>query len=424
MWNLYNILSRNDIVKGTVVRKVSKESYTGLTSSTKKKMEASIRIKSIQYDGEDELVRINGTNVSESKFIKIGQHQAMDIFPPRRITLIKKQFDGLHIMRLIEATNEDATAKLAVCVMEEGIAHLFLISNKSAKLKAKIEKSIPKNKKFNKANYKAKSKFYSAILNAIESKLNLQALGLLIIGSPGFTKDGFMKYVNEELPKRKTQDLKNFFEESVITVHCKSGFKHSVHEILEDQSIQDRIKHHACSLENQILDKFFETMNLDPNRCCYGFKSVEYAFEQGAIEHLLISDKMYRSFDPVVRDKYVNLIFRCKKKGCQITHFSSQLLSGERLDDMTGIAAILSYSLPELDELDDDDQDDSYEEDNNEEDKKEEQNEGEDAQQEDAIGEGDEDFYNNLVEGIEDINNEGEESVEIREEDYFEYDFI
>lgn len=315
VWNLYNLIGKGDVIKGTVVRKVTKESYTGLTNNTKMKMQAMIRIKSIEYDGENEMIRLNGVNVGESKFIKMGQHQGMDIFPPRLITLIKKRFDGLHIMRLIESTNAETSAKLAVCVMEEGISNLFLITNKTARLRAKIEKAIPKNKKYNKQNYKAKSKFYNAILTAIEQKLDLNVIECLLVGSPGFTKDGFMQYVKEEFGKRKSAKLEQFFKDKVLLVHCSSGFKHSVKEILEDQAVQERIKKHSCSRENDILDQFFNTINQDHTRCCYGFNSVKYAFDQGAIKHLLISDKLYRNFDPVIREKYVNLIYACKGKG-------------------------------------------------------------------------------------------------------------
>ena len=70
----------------------------------------------------------------------------MEIFAPKKITLIKPQFDSLHVQRLNESCDASAAAKVAIIVMEEGLAHLFLLTNKTSMLRAKIEKTIPKNK--------------------------------------------------------------------------------------------------------------------------------------------------------------------------------------------------------------------------------------------------------------------------------------
>ena len=70
----------------------------------------------------------------------------MEIFPPKKILLIKPWFDQLHIERLQEACTPDLNAKLAILIMEEGLANLFVMTRSTSILKQKIEKSIPKNK--------------------------------------------------------------------------------------------------------------------------------------------------------------------------------------------------------------------------------------------------------------------------------------
>ena len=42
MWNLYNLISKRDIVKGLILRKVTKENVTGMVDSKKKKINAMI----------------------------------------------------------------------------------------------------------------------------------------------------------------------------------------------------------------------------------------------------------------------------------------------------------------------------------------------------------------------------------------------
>ena len=68
---------------------------------------------------------------------------------PRTITLIKMEWDTLHVRKLLEASSMANTAHVAAFLMEEGIAHLFLVGKNTSKLKAKIEKRIPKKKNYN-----------------------------------------------------------------------------------------------------------------------------------------------------------------------------------------------------------------------------------------------------------------------------------
>lgn len=77
------------------------------------------------------------------------------------------------------------------------------------------------------------------------------------------------------------------------------------------------------------MDKFFEILSTDPDRCCYGPKSVEYALNSQAIEVLLISDKLFRAKHVATRKHYVKLIEAAEKEGIKTVIFSSMNPSGE-----------------------------------------------------------------------------------------------
>ena len=63
---------------------------------------------------------------------------------------------------------QQVSLKLEICwqsleevTMDEGIAHIFLVSKNTTKLKSKIEKTISKNKAFGSKTQKQKNKFFS-----------------------------------------------------------------------------------------------------------------------------------------------------------------------------------------------------------------------------------------------------------------------
>lgn len=82
-------------------------------------------------------------------------------------------------------------------VMEEGMAHLFVVGRNTSKLKAKIERRISKKKAYTSQHEKQKIKFYESITTALVQHFKEYAgqLKSLVIGSPGFTKDTFYQFL-------------------------------------------------------------------------------------------------------------------------------------------------------------------------------------------------------------------------------------
>lgn len=81
----------------------------------------------------------------------------------------------------------------------------------------------------------------------------------------------------------------------------------------------------------------------DEFKVTYGQKCVEHAMSEGAVETLLISDKLFRSKNIDIRKYYVRLHDVANNDGLQVIVFSAKSPSGERLNGMTGVAAILRY---------------------------------------------------------------------------------
>ena len=86
MWNLYNLLDKGDFVQGKITRKVAIE---GVIGAERKTMSVVLKVEELEYDQESNIIRVKGKNVSENKFIQVGQFQSMDINSYSTLTLIK-----------------------------------------------------------------------------------------------------------------------------------------------------------------------------------------------------------------------------------------------------------------------------------------------------------------------------------------------
>eukprot|EP00486_Rosalina_sp_Unknown_P014467 CAMPEP_0201594152 /NCGR_PEP_ID=MMETSP0190_2-20130828/191553_1 /ASSEMBLY_ACC=CAM_ASM_000263 /TAXON_ID=37353 /ORGANISM="Rosalina sp." /LENGTH=143 /DNA_ID=CAMNT_0048053645 /DNA_START=759 /DNA_END=1187 /DNA_ORIENTATION=- len=107
-----------------------------------------------------------------------------------------------------------------------------------------------------------------------------------------------------------------------------------------------------ASDQTTLLNEFFKILNVDETRAIYGPKHVVFANESQSIQTLMITDELFRSKNLKKREKYVKIVEQCKNNGADIQIFSSLHVSGEQLKQITGIAAILRFPLPEILDLD------------------------------------------------------------------------
>lgn len=87
------------------------------------------------------------------------------------------------------------------------------------------------------------------------------------------------------------------------------------------------------------------------DRAYYGYDHVTKANEELAVASLLVTDELFRNSDVKTRKKYVQLVESVRENGGQVFIFSSMHVSGQQLQQVSGVAAILRYPLPDLDEL-------------------------------------------------------------------------
>ncbi len=103
------------------------------------------------------------------------------------------------------------------------------------------------------------------------------------------------------------------------------------------------------------MDAFYKVLTNEPLKAFYGEKHVLQASEAQAIECLLISDKLFRAQDVAKRKMFVKLVDDVREFGGDVKIFSSMHVSGEQLEQLTGICAILRFPMQELEDSDSED---------------------------------------------------------------------
>lgn len=113
----------------------------------------------------------------------------------------------------------------------------------------------------------------------------------------------------------------------------------------------NQVKDTKAARESRALEEFQKMLANDSSRAFYGPVQVMAAAEMGAIDTLLICDSLFKSIDGGTRKKYVKFVEDVRGCGSNVYILSAAHVSGEQLNLLTGIAAILRYPLPELEDL-------------------------------------------------------------------------
>ena len=176
MWHAYNLIQEGDHLRASTIRKVTTESATGTTASNKVRTTLTLAVEHVEYDTQACVLRVKGRNVVENDYVKIGQYHTLDLELNKRFTLFKENWDSIFLERIDMACDVSQKADVAAVVMQEGLAHVCLVTAFMTLCRAKIDVNIPRKRKGQCSQHeKGLSKFYDAIIQAIIRHVNFES---------------------------------------------------------------------------------------------------------------------------------------------------------------------------------------------------------------------------------------------------------
>lgn len=378
MWHAYNLVLVGDYLTASAIRRVTTESTsTGSTSSQRMHMNLTIKVKSLDFDPQAGQLHVAGQIARENKHAKVGQHHTLDLELDRNFTIEKvvdgpdggAGWDSIARTQLSEAIDPNKSTEAVAVVMQEGLGNICFLTSHQTVLKQRVEVSVPRKRTGagRSADHdKGLQRFYSTVLDTLLRQLE----GLLenkdgsatfpvLLASPGFVAQGFLKYINETAQTKGDKLLQELVKrKAFVVVHSSSGHLHSLNEVLTSPEVKATLKDTQYARETSVMDDFFSLLRKDDGRAWYGPKEVEQAVEKGAVGRgggiLLINNALFRSQDVATRRRWVSLVDRVRDvEGGEVRILSSDHESGKRLDGLGGIAAILTFPIDDMDDVDD-----------------------------------------------------------------------
>lgn len=369
LWYLYNLLKVGDTVQVLTQRNVKKGNPAQIQKGKAKMEKVLLRLKllveDIDYIASDQAMRVNGKSLEQQEYVPLNSYHTAEVELNKEITILKDNWDEYDMSLLDDLCSIEKKADIGAVIFQEGVAHICYVTDTMTVLQAKVEKSIPrKNTEFGTKDLdKAMNSFFNMIIQTMARHFDMDRLKAVILASPGFlAKTLYDRLIQECLNLQNSGKENKVFasilehKNKFLIAHSSTGYLQGLEEVLDDPATRKKLADTKFLEESEALLRFQRALNNDDGRAWYGLEEVSKALNMDAVRYLMVSDELFRSDDIETRRHYIDLTEQAKRNGAQVYIFSSLHESGVQLNQLTGIAALLKYPIPDLDDSDEEDE--------------------------------------------------------------------
>ena len=330
LWYLSGILNRGDKVVSKTERRVKSKDGSIRDKSVREVITLGIEIESIALESA-EMLRVSGRIIEGPEdMVAKGSYHTFNIQKDSVLKITKERWSNVELQRLRDAEKSSLRPKILITILEEGEVTIALLRD-SKVFYYDMSKSIG-GKYDTKGRKERKDEFYREIADFLKDVKEKENVSAVIISGPGFEPENFYKFL---LERYSDMGEKTFFERG-----CSAG-RSGVNEIIKKPSVGKILEKVNSAEEIKNMNRILEEIGKGSGLGIYGSKEIENAAELGAIELLLVNDDFFINN----RDSTERIIQNVKNKSGQFKFVNHESESGQQLDAIGGIAAILRFKM-------------------------------------------------------------------------------
>lgn len=331
LWYLKSIIGKGDLVKGKGYRRVKPKEDEKLRpeKGERKPMTLELEVDDVEFHPSMNRLRVTGViKAGPVDLISLGSHHTLEV-QPNDVMTIRKEWKRWQLDRLKEAEKSSRVPLVLIVSIEEGEAELALVRRYGLDFVARITTPVS-GKRYEKEHEISARDFYGDVAGKLPGILKKEDIKAVIIGGPGFAKEHLLEHLKDKYPE---------VAEICHLEGTGSGGKPGVHEVLKRGAVARVVEESRVSLETTIMEKVFEEISKDEGLVLYGSEEVRKGLGYGAVETLLLSDEYLRT------KECDGLIEEVKKAKGEVVIVSMEHEAGERLQSLSGIAALLRFKI-------------------------------------------------------------------------------
>ena len=307
------------------------ESGDRAKAAERKKMWIQLRIISTEYKTYSNILRVHGT--IEQAPVDIGSHHTHLVEVGDELEIHSSSgFPEYDRLLLTDTMATDKKSNVSIIVVENDEIILFEVTRRGLREGATwTMRGGGKRGDVRTSETVAKS-FQQQVAKEILAATSTQ-LPMILCG-PGHARERLRNVILSQDPQR-----------TIRLVSTSMAGRSGANEIIRDGLADELLSEHAISKEIKLLEEVW--LRLSKNGAvAYGENELSRAMNEGAIETLLVSADKIRDPEAMIEGTPVSKwIDAVSDIGAELVQCSSDHDSGEQLNNMGGIIALLRYKL-------------------------------------------------------------------------------
>ncbi len=329
LWHLSHIIAEGDKVYSKTTRRIQDNGESVRNNAgVKKTFTLGISVEKVSFHIFTGKLRISGTIISgPEEYIAMGDHHTIEAKLNNRLTIKKEKWSHYAINRINQAIEASKKLSAMIVVIEDDVADFGLMRQYGIEYYGPVMGNVSGKRIIDKNRKKNIEKFYQNIVDYINKFENVHTI---ILAGPGFFKNDFYKYLES-----KHKDI----AKNTIIESTGSGGRVGIHEVLKKGIVEKLSTENRVAFEISAIENILQEIAKNSPLVVYGKKEVQNAINLGAIEKLIVLDKIVRSED------LENSMDMVENMSGEVLVISSEHEGGKQLEALGGMAAILRYAI-------------------------------------------------------------------------------
>ena len=338
LWVLYNVVVSGDTVYATTLRRVKRSKEEERADRGERiPLYLGIKVKDVSFHQYSTRLRIKGIIIhGPEDLVTIGGHHTLNVDVDDTITIVKEEWTGYAIKRLEDAVKATAAPQLLIVAIDAGEATIATASNYRLQIATRITQNLPGKRGRPEEHSQALLRFFSDLKRAIELSLSEASVDTVVLAGPGFTKENFTKYL---------QDRGSDLVRKITLETASSGDINAINEVIKRGAASRAVLEMRITKETQLTEELLKRLGKGTKDVSYGLDEVKRAATLGAIENLLITDKLLRESMVSGKKEIDQLLRSVERMGGKVVIISTLHTAGDQLSSLGGIAALLRYKI-------------------------------------------------------------------------------
>lgn len=335
LWHLYNVIYKNDQIYAYTSREIrTTEEYSRPKRGERVRVFLGVKVETVAWNRLLGKLRIHGTICVAPEIIPVGAHHTVSIAVNTPITISKKEWPKHNIERLVAASKTSENPLLIISIDDEGYA-IAETAQYGIDIKVEVRIALPGKLEAEKRSA-AKKKYFRKALKSLHQFWITTHRPIVIIGVD-FVKKDFTKFLEKE-----SADI---FKSVIDVKSVNNGGVAGIYEALRSGILSKATKELRIVEETVIIGEIMERLGKGKMTITYGLEEVEKVANIGAVEKLVLADKILRESINEKRLYMEKVMKEVEKRKGRIIIISTEHEAGQKLLSLGGVAAILRFPI-------------------------------------------------------------------------------